>query len=257
MAQKKMNILLSNDDGIQAQGLWALYDRLVSANRLTVVAPDRERSAIGHAITLHAPIRSQIVSRNGANNAYAVSGTPAACIKLAVAELVDRKPDLVISGINPGANVGVNINYSGTLAAAREAALNGIPAIAVSIQSRTPAFYDQAAEFVDRLAQKVVLNGLPQGTLLNVNLPDLPLSRLKGIRFSRQGSEHFKEAMEKRVDPRNRAYYWYGTYDQDPDGEPDMDSAALADNCIAVTPLRCDMTDYEQLAELKAWDISI
>jgi len=252
-----MNILLSNDDGIEADGLWALYKRFSSSHRITVVAPDRERSAIGHAITLHSPIRAEIVSMNGEKRAYAVSGTPADCIKLAMAELVDGKPDLVISGINPGANVGVNINYSGTLAAAREATLYGIPAIAVSIQGVAPAFYDDAAEFVDGLAQKVVYNGLPHGTLLNVNMPDLPLSQLKGIRFSRQGSGHFKGVMEKRVDPRKRTYYLYGIYVQDLTGEPDMDSVALSENYISITPLRCDMTDYDHLEALKAWDICI
>jgi len=252
-----MNILLSNDDGITAKGLWALYDRLAPHHHLTVAAPDRERSAIGHAITLHSPIRAEAVSKNGAKGLYAVSGTPADCIKLAVAELVETQPDLVISGINPGANVGVNVNYSGTLAAAREAALNGIPAIAISIQGRAPVYYKDAAELTAQLAQKVLDNGLPQGTLLNVNMPDLPLKKIKGIRFSRQGNEHFKDAMEKRVDPRNRTYYWYGIYSQDMTGEADMDSVALAQNHVAITPLRCDMTDYKQLDALEGWGIKI
>ncbi|MBW2297113.1 MAG: 5'/3'-nucleotidase SurE [Deltaproteobacteria bacterium] len=252
-----MDILLSNDDGIQAEGLWALCRRFAPSHRLTVVAPDRERSAVGHAITLHLPIRANVVSLNGVKKAYAVNGTPADCIKLAMTELVDRKPDLVVSGINPGANVGVNINYSGTLAAAREAALYGIPAIAVSIQGNAPEFYDDAAAFVEGLAQKVDQHGLPKGTLLNVNIPDLPLQRLKGIRLSRQGSEHFKEGMEKRVDPRQRTYYWYGIYTPEPEGDADVDSVALADAHISITPLRCDTTDYDHLDTLKTWDISI
>jgi 5'-nucleotidase len=252
-----VDILLTNDDGIQAEGLWALYDRFAPSHRITVVAPDRERSAVGHAITLHAPIRADIVSMNGAKRAYAVNGTPADCIKLAVSELVAQEPDLVISGINPGANVGANINYSGTLAAAREATLYGIPAMAVSIQGRSPAFYEDAAAFVEKLTRTINQHGLPQGTLLNVNIPDLPRQKLKGIRLSRQGNEHFKEAMEKRLDPRQRPYYWYGIYAQQPIGAADVDSVVLADDYISITPLRCDATDYDHLDTLKTWDICI
>ncbi len=252
-----MDILLTNDDGIQAKGLWALYDRFAPSHRVTVVAPDRERSAVGHAITLHAPIRADAVSVNGAQRAYAVNGTPADCIKLAVAELVGQTPDLVISGINPGANVGVNINYSGTLAAAREATLYGIPAMAVSIQGKSPAFYDDAAAFAEKLVHKIDRYGLPQGTLLNVNVPDLPGKKLRGIRLSRQGNEHFKEGMERRLDPRQRPYYWYGIYAPEPVGEADVDAVALARDYISITPLRCDATDYDHLDTLKSWDICI
>lgn len=252
-----MEILLTNDDGIQAKGLWALYERFAPHHRITVVAPDRERSAIGHAITLHAPIRAEGVAVNGAQRAFAVDGTPADCVKLAVAEFLGHTPDLVVSGINPGANVGVNIHYSGTLAAAREATLYGIPAMAISIQGKTPSFYDDAAAFVEKLIRKVDRHGLPRGTLLNVNIPDLPLKKLRGIRFSRQGDEHFKEGLEKRLDPRKRAYYWYGAYSRKPAGEADVDAVVLADDFISITPLRCDATDYSHLDALKSWDISI
>jgi len=252
-----MEILLTNDDGIQAAGLWALYERFAPSHRITVVAPDRERSAIGHAITLHAPIRADVVSMNGAKRAYAVDGTPADCIKLAVAELVAHEPDLVISGINPGANVGVNINYSGTLAAAREATLYGIPAMAVSIQGKSPSYYDDAAVFIEKLIDEIDQKGLPRGTLLNVNVPDLPRERLKGIRLSRQGDEHFKESLEKRLDPRQRPYYWYGAYTTEPAGDGDVDAVVLADDYISITPLRCDATDYDHLDTLKSWNIRI
>jgi 5'-nucleotidase len=252
-----MHILLSNDDGVMAEGLWALYDRLAPHHRLTVAAPDRERSAVGHAITLHSPIRAEKISRNGATRLYAINGTPADCIKLAVAELAETKPDLVISGINPGANVGVNVNYSGTLAAAREAALNGIPAIAISIQASRPLHYYAAAELTARLAQKVLKHGLPPGTLLNVNMPDQPLEKLAGINFSRQGADHFKDAMEKRVDPRNRTYYWYGVYSQGIAGEAGTDSMVLAENNVSITPLHCDMTDYTLLDAMQSWDIRL
>jgi 5'-nucleotidase len=252
-----MVILLTNDDGIQAAGLWALYDKFAPSHRITVVAPDRERSAIGHAITLHAPIRADGVSMNGAKRAYAVDGTPADCIKLAVAELMENEPDLVISGINPGANVGVNVNYSGTLAAAREAALYGIPAMAVSIQGKSPSHYNDAAVIIEKLINEMDWRGLPQGTLLNVNVPDLPRERLKGIRLSRQGTAHYKERLEKRLDPRQRPYYWYGSYSPEAIGDEDVDAVALADDYISITPLRCDATDYDHLDTLKTWNIRI
>ena len=172
-----MKILLSNDDGAQAEGLRALHRKLSVKHRVTVVAPDRERTAVSHAITLEMPIRADEISLDGDASAYAVSGTPADCIKLALTRLLGGRPDLVISGINPGANVGVNINYSGTFAAAREAALYGIPAFAVSINGKKPVHYHDAAGFVDSLVERNIAADLPQGMLLNVNFPDLARSR--------------------------------------------------------------------------------
>ena len=156
-----MHILLTNDDGIQAPGLWALYNSLVKNHSISVIAPDREQSAIGHAITLNQPLRATRVSMNGNCPAYAVSGTPADCVKLGVLELLESKPDMLISGINPGANVGVNVNYSGTVAAAKEAALYGITALAVSSMGPETHHYGDAAAFVAKLAAKIADNGLP------------------------------------------------------------------------------------------------
>ena len=153
-----MNILITNDDGIYAPGLEALYKHLAGRNKVAVIAPDREQSAIGHAITLNEPLRANKVSVNGAFNGYAVTGTPADCIKMGILEILDFKPDMVISGINPGANVGVNINYSGTVAAAKEATLYGILAMAVSIHSRDAKYYDEAAGFIRELAELISTN---------------------------------------------------------------------------------------------------
>jgi len=252
-----MKLLLSNDDGIYAEGLRVLHRRLSDTCSTVVVAPDQECSAISHAITLERPIRSRKLSLNNGDKAYAVSGTPADCIKLAMIELLEERPDLMISGINPGANTGVHVNYSGTLAAAREAVFYGIPAIAVSIMGKTPGYYDQAAQFVENLAKKVVTNGLPEGTLLNVNIPDLPMEGIRGVRISNQNLALPYEQMEKRFDPRERPYYWHGIAAQVPDADSDSDVAVIAKDYISITPIKCDMTDYKSIQTLKLWDIGI
>lgn len=248
-------ILLTNDDGIHAPGLWALY-RCLEARRHTVVvvAPDRERSAVGHGITLHQPLRAAKVVVNGGYEGWAVTGTPADCVKLAMAELLTHRPDLVISGINPGANVGVNMNYSGTVAAAKEAALCGLDAMAVSIQRAVDPLYGEAASFAAHLAPLVRTKGLPDGTFLNVNIPNKPLSQTAGVRLGRQGSSVFKDHFEKRHDPRHRTYYWQGV-ESDYTYEGSEDGALLDENYISITPVRCDMTDYDALEQLHTWDL--
>lgn len=249
-----LNILLTNDDGIFAEGLLAMHRELSHEHRVSVVAPDRERSAVGHGITLAHPIRATQVFVNGGDKGWAVSGTPADCVKLAVIELMDRRPDLVISGINPGANVGVNLSYSGTVAAAKEAAMYGIKSMAVSIQGDAHLHYDAAARFAAHVAPMVVSNGLPAGTFLNINLPNLPADQTAGVRVSRQAVDLYDEYFEKRQDPRDRAYYWQGFESQPNYSHEDADGAALKDHYISITPVRCDMTDYRALEHLKNWD---
>ena len=250
-----MKILLTNDDGIHYEGLWALYRCLREHHAVEVIAPDRERSAIGHAITLNEPIRLERLTVNGGYQGYAVSGTPADCVKLAVMELLQDKPDMVIAGINPGANVGININYSGTVAAAKEAALLGMPAVAVSVDGKRTLHYGEAAVFVRKLSEKVHREGLPPGTFLNVNIPDMPLAETSGVRFIRQGLLNSAEYFERRVDPRNRTYYWQGCDMQRFDHHPQVDGNALGKNYITVTPIKCDMTDYHTLKTLCDWRI--
>jgi 5'-nucleotidase len=252
-----MKILLTNDDGIYADGLWALYRQFSPKHSVTVVAPDRERSAVGHGITLDRPLRaSEICIQNGIRG-YAVTGTPADCIKLGILEILKKPPDLVLSGINPGANVGININYSGTAAAAREAALNGIAAVAVSVQGRPSTRYDEAAVFVAHLVEQIVREPLPVGTFLNVNVPDVPLENMAGVRISRQGTVHFSECFEKRKDPRDRTYFWQGCDTQPDTEDSDIDGAALQKNQISITPIKCDMTDYEMIETLKVWELCL
>jgi 5'-nucleotidase len=251
----KMRILLTNDDGIYAEGLWALHEALRSSHEVTVVAPDRERTAVSHGITLHQPLRACSVALNGHSRGYAVNGTPADCVKLGILEILGSKPDLVLSGVNPGANVGVNINYSGTVAAAKEAALGGIPAIAASIAGGEPYHFETAARFVARLASTVARQGLAPGTFLNVNVPNVPREAVAGVRISRHGLAVFKEYMEKRIDPRNRTYYWQGADTQVFGEELDIDGAVLGSRFISITPIKCDMTDYETLKDLKQWGL--
>jgi 5'-nucleotidase len=250
-----MNILLTNDDGIYAPGLGALFKRLIERHSVSVIAPDREQSAVGHGITLNQPLRVNPVSINNAFQGYAVSGTPADCIKMGVLEILDSKPDMVISGINPGANVGININYSGTVAAAKEATLYGILAIAVSIHSREVRNYEEAAIFIEALAEDVHANGLPFGTFLNVNIPNRPLKEIAGIRISRLDMDFFPEFIDKRMDPRRRTYYWQGC-DSLPAGKStDIDGSALCKDFISITPIKCDQTDYRVLETMKSWKI--
>jgi 5'/3'-nucleotidase len=252
-----MKILLSNDDGIYAEGLRALQRRFSDTCSTVMVAPDQERSAISHAITLENPIRSRDISIQNGQKAYAVSGTPADCVKLAMITLLDEPPDLMISGINPGANTGINIHYSGTLAAAREAVFYGIPAMAVSIMGKKPGYYDQAAQFAEDLAKKIMTDGLPEGTLLNVNIPDLPMDRIQGVRICIQDLALPCEQMEKRMDPRENPYFWHGITAHASGQDSASDLAALSDDCISITPIKCDMTDYQSMQTLKSWDIRI
>ena len=250
-----MMILLTNDDGIQAPGLWALYRLLSPEHRVVVVAPERERSAVSHAITLHKPLRASKIVVNGGYEGWAINGTPVDCIKLSMVELLEAPPDLVISGINPGANVGVNLNYSGTVAAAREAALYGVAAIAISTQGQQHPLYDEAARFIARLIPQLRDKGLPGGVFLNVNMPNVTLDQAAGVCFSRQGCDLYDEYFEKRHDPRNRLYYWQGYEGQPAYTHQDADGAMLEKGYITITPVRCDMTDYDVLEKLRGWQV--
>lgn len=249
-----MEILLTNDDGIYAEGLWALYRPFSRDHSVTVVAPDRERSGVGHGISLDNPLRAKRVVVNGGYEGHAVNGTPVDCIRLGVSEILRDKPDLVLSGINPGANLGVNLNYSGTVAAAKEATLFGIPAIAASIGRGKPENYAVAARFIEMLVDKVLENGLPFGTFLNVNIPDTSVESIGGIVISRQGITQLSESLEKRTDPWHRTYYWQGSDSQSVSHPPDVDGAALHQNYISITPVKCDMTDYPMVESLKSWN---
>jgi 5'-nucleotidase len=253
--QHAMHILLTNDDGIHAPGLWALYEAFAAHGAVTVVAPDRERSAVGHGITLHTPLRSSEVIVDGGNRGMAVNGKPADCVKLALHELMETPPDLVVSGINPGANVGINLNYSGTVAAAKEAALFGVPALAASIAGVPSDRMKGVGRFVLRVACELLEKPLPLGTFLNLNFPDRPIASTAGVKVSRQASNGEREFFVKRTDPRQRAYYWAGLDHSDNGGDVEIDVAALAQGYISITPVKCDMTDHTAIGTLRSWGL--
>jgi len=250
-----MRILLTNDDGIFAKGIEALYEALSEHHDVYVIAPETERSAVGHAITFLDPLMVKPIKRNGAFFGYACTGTPADCVKLGIAELMRPLPDVVVSGINLGANVGINVLYSGTVSAATEGAILGFPALAVSIDSFQPQDFSVATEAVLELLQIIEKRGLPRGVCLNVNVPNLGREDIRGMRVTCQGNLTYEENYERRVDPRNRVYYWLTGSVIPTEDRPDADVRALADGYISITPIQHDLTHYGLLAELKRWGL--
>ncbi len=247
-----MKILLTNDDGYNAPGILALYETLNIHHEVVLIAPDREKSAVSHGITLNEPIRFNKVHLNTGGTGYAITGTPCDCVKLGLFELYTSPPDLVISGINPGSNAGININYSGTIGAAREAALNGIPSIAVSIfVSGEDIDFKGMAGFTAEILNRVADCRLPHGTFLNINAPDVPVHETRGVRITRQATENLSKQFEKRRDPKQNPYYWYGRVRSVP-GKGNTDINALSEKYISITPLQCDMTDHKTMAELES-----
>jgi 5'-nucleotidase len=252
-----MRVLISNDDGIQSPGLHALVRASKGLGEIWVVAPDREQSAVGHAITLSDPIRLfPWEDLPDADHTFAISGTPADCIKLALTELMPERPDIVVSGINCGENTGISIIYSGTVSAATEGTINGIPSVAISLDAFSAREFGAAAVFARRVVELVIERGLPENTLLNVNIPHLPLNEIKGVRVARQGRARFQETFLKRSDPRGKIYYWM-------DGakvaltESDTDGSALHEGYVTLTPIHLNFTHETFMHELAAWPLEI
>jgi len=239
-------ILITNDDGIRAGGLRALEKGLAHLGEITVVAPDREMSATSQSITIHSPLRVQVID----DHHYAISGTSADAIILALHQLLQHKPELVVSGINPGANLGENVIYSGTVAGAMEATLHGVPAIAVSLASRKETDFTAAAQFAAQLAAKVLAEGLPTGVMLNVNVPR---GVVRGVRITRQSQKITQNIIHEKKDPRGRLYYWQDENIVREKVEPDSDYAAIINREISITPLQADRTDYTSLNHLSSW----
>jgi 5'-nucleotidase len=246
-----MRILLTNDDGIHAPGLFALYEVLKSDHEVHIVAPESEMSAVGHAITLTSPIMVQNVHKRGTFFGHAVKGTPADCVKLAVQELLDSPPDIVLSGINVGANVGVNILYSGTVSAATEGAFLGIRSAAISLATLRNPDFRFAASFSKEIIRFMMKNDLKDGTALNVNIPAVPPEKIRGVCLARQGTSRFEERFERRNDPRGNVYYWLMGEKFIENGNPDNDSVALKQNRITITPIHYDLTSERELDRLK------
>lgn len=241
------HLLISNDDGVYAPGLVALYNALSTISALTVVAPERNHSGASNALTLENPLRIQQLD----NGFIAVSGTPTDCVHLALNELCDVTPSMVVSGINAGANMGDDVLYSGTVAAAMEGRFLGLPAMAVSLVGKN--HYQSAALYAKQLVEKLLVLPLPQDQVLNVNVPDLPFEDIKGIKVTRLGKRHQAELIEKSLDPRGREIFWVGPPGKIADAGEGTDFHAIEQGYVSITPLKIDLTATEQLDDLAQW----
>jgi 5'-nucleotidase len=249
-----MRLLLSNDDGIQARGLHALMEALAPHHEVYVVAPDRERSAMGHALTLHHPLRVETVSvPYPVKQAIATSGTPSDCVKLALSVLIEAEIDMVISGINHGPNLGSDVFYSGTVSAAMEGSFYGKPSIAISLLNGNDktADFTQPAQFIAQNLQRFATWPMPKRTTLNINFPAVALADIAGIKVTRLGKGMYDDGFEKRLDPRGVVYYWLAGEMINGSGSDYEDVEAIRNNWVPITPLQSDLTHYESMASLK------
>jgi len=262
-----MNILVTNDDGIHSPGLAALAAAFRTLGEVTVVAPDTEQSAVGHSITISHPLRINEVTKGDEVFGFAVNGTPADCVKIALGTIMKERADLVVSGINTGLNTGTHVIYSGTVSGAMEGAILGVPALAVSVeverharQNNLPhAIFSFPAEFSVHIAKMVMERGLPHQTLLNINFPACPKTDIKGITITRQGQSVFKDRFHKRIDPRENVYYWLaGDIEEIAlEGGDSLDYVAVKKGYISITPLSTDLTNHHYIEQLKGWNLSL
>ncbi|MGZ8137272.1 MAG: 5'/3'-nucleotidase SurE [Methylococcaceae bacterium] len=244
-----MHILLTNDDGYLSEGLSALVDALREHAEISVVAPDRNRSAASNSLTLEMPLRAHVAD----NGFIKVDGTPTDCVHLAITGFLENEPDMVFAGINHGANLGDDVLYSGTVAAASEGRFLGLPAVAISLAGSNPVHFETAAQVAVTLLKKLKCEPLPQDTILNVNVPDVPLALLKGYQATRLGQRHKSEPVIKSKDPRGRIIYWVGPPGAEQDAGPGTDFYAINAGFVSVTPLQLDLTWYERINALKTW----
>ncbi len=250
-----MKILISNDDGIDSEGIYRLAEAMSEIGEIIIIAPKTEQSAAGHSITMKIPLRIQEVKVRNKFKGYAINGTPADCVKIGITHILKELPDIVVSGINHGSNTAISIIYSGTVSAAREAAILGCPAIAVSVTDHNPKYFDVAANVVKKLALKVIKNKLPEGIVLNVNVPNVPAEKIKGILPTFQSKSKWNDSYEERTDPYGNKYYWLTGKMSDSDEEIHNDQTAIKNNFVSVTPIHFDLTDYKVYEELKKWDL--
>lgn len=254
----KMNILVTNDDGIFAKGINTLVNTLKEkGHKVFVVAPDRERSASGQAITLHSPLQIKEISKWDGVLAYAVDGTPTDCSKLAITEIIKDPIDVVISGINKGPNLGTDVLYSGTVSAAIEAALLGVPAIAVSLAGFANLDYNYSANVVEKIAVEMIKQGVPKDTLLNVNVPNVDSSQIKGTAITCLGKRTYKNQFHRREDPRGNTYYWMAGEIEDFLDDPDTDVSKIKENYVTISPIHFDFTNYNLMNMLNNWNLNL
>jgi len=233
------HILLTNDDGFHAPGLQLLYQESRKLGKTTIIAPEHDNSAASHSLTMNRPLRV----RETEQDIYAVNGTPTDCVMIGIGKILEQKPDLVISGINPGPNLGDDVSYSGTVSAAIESTMLGIPAIAVSLAAESePLYYETAVDFSIKLAKIILAKGLPGDTLLNVNVPNARIDMIQGVAFTRRGRRLYEDAIKETFDPWGRKHFWIGGGTPSFDAEEDTDSAAISVNKISITPMprNCD-----------------
>jgi len=241
-------ILITNDDGIQSEGIVKLYEELKQHYKVVVVAPDRERSAISRALTLYRPLRVEKVG----DDKFSVDGTPTDCVNLAVNSLFKNQIKMVVSGINKGANMAEDITYSGTVSAAMEGLLLGVPSIAISLAARENFLFETPAKFANKLVKTILKKGLPYDTLLNVNVPNVAYSELKGIKITRMGKKRYSDTIIEKKDPRGKKYYWLGGEEMGYEKLGDSDMEAVFDGYVSITPIHLDLTNYSAMESLKS-----
>ncbi len=251
-----MKILVSNDDGIGSQGIYELVQELKKIGEVTVVAPLTEQSAVGHAITMKSPLRVTKYYKNNEFFGYAVDGTPADCVKMGVRNILKEIPDIVVSGINHGSNAATALIYSGTVSAAREAAIMDIPAIAVSVTSHDAKHFLYTAKVAAHFCNLVKEKGLRKGTLLNINVPDVPESEIRGIVLTKQGRTKWEDTYECRQDPYGKDYYWLIGDLVVLDTEFDTDQVAVMNNYVSVSPIHFDLTDFDSYNDMARWQFA-
>lgn len=244
-----MKILISNDDGYMARGIKTLARALSEMGEITVVAPDRNRSGASNSLTLENPLRLDLLD----DGVYRVEGTPTDCVHLAITGLLEQEPDMVVSGINAGANLGDDVLYSGTVAAAMEGRFLGLPAIAISLVGHDATHYETAGWVAQQLVARLKASALPADTILNVNVPDLPIDQITGFESTRLGHRHKAEPVIKEYDPRGRAMYWIGPAGEEEDAGPGTDFDAIRRGAVSVTPLQIDLTRYDAIDGVAKW----
>lgn len=243
-------ILVTNDDGVNSPGIRKLFSQMKKLGNAYIVAPDRERSAVSHALTMHRPLKVERLSKN----IYSINGTPTDCVAIGISKILPEKPSLVVSGINRGANLGDDITYSGTVSAAIESTIMGIPAFAISLVTKDKILrisYGASAKVAYQIASYILENSLPYDTFLNVNVPDIPYKQIKGIKLTRQGKRIYDNSIHETFDPHGEKYYWIGGGSPYWEHGEDTDIQAIEENYISVTPLHLDFTNYDALKFLK------
>jgi len=249
----KPKILITNDDGISSQGIYALWEAMNDIGETLIAAPSLEQSATSHSLTLSSPLRVEILERKNGFKGWSISGTPVDCVKIAIRSLMKKSPDILVSGVNHGANLGNNIMYSGTVSAATEGMIMGVPSIAISLASYETDNYDAVKKYAKKIVTNVLEHGLPRDTLLNVNVPYCKLKEIRGLKITSQGNQYFIDEYEKRLDPRNGEYYWIKGQMIDEDQSIDYDGKAIQENYVSVTPLNFKLTNESYKKDLKKY----